>query len=469
MRVFSFHKQFRRSSALRMCSATLLIALAGCKTYAPSPLTREAVDRQLAPPALNVLRVEASQIDHPLLKPVYISNLQSITPDQAAIIAVLMNPSLRAIRDQRGTADAAVLTAGILPNPQLSVGEDFPSGSSDVRTINGYALGLNWEVTQLISHDARLRAAKAEAASFSLDIAWQEWQIAQSAKMAVFDLTSLQAQVFLADDIDKKLSQNVELLRAARRQGSRSVLELAAAESTSQDAHSAALAAQGDLRHQYAVLNRALGLPADTAIGISSEVVLPSHLELPPKEELASKLEECRLDLLALRLGYQSQEQTVRAAVLAQFPKISIGLNKDRDIEGSSSLGFGVTIDIPIFDRNQGAIAEETATRKRLFDEYVQRVFESRSDLATTFDDIRAVEIELASEEAAAKSLESLIETYRVARQNESIDALSYYSAIGNFEQKKMNILRLKRQLIDNQMALEFASGQYVPSKSVDK
>ena len=40
-------------------------------------------------------------------------------------------------------------------------------------------------------------------------------------------------------------------------------------------------------------------------------------------------------------------------------------------------------IDIPLFDRSQGIIATESATREKLFDEYVTRVFQA--------DDIRLV------------------------------------------------------------------------------
>ena len=55
------------------------------------------------------------------------------------------------------------------------------------------------------------------------------------------------------------------------------------------------------------------------------------------------------------------------------------------------SVGLGVSIDLPIFDRNQGAIATETATRQKLFDEYTARVFEARSDIVTAAAELRAI------------------------------------------------------------------------------
>ena len=151
--------------------AALVFALSGCKSYSPKPLTTDAVNARLEVPADDALRERASKIDHPLLKPVEFTSLKKLTPDQAAVVAVLLNPSLRAIRDEHNSAEAQVLTAGILPNPQLSFGEDFPyGGSADAKTINAYAFGLSWDVTQLITRDAHIHAAKAKSASVNLDI-----------------------------------------------------------------------------------------------------------------------------------------------------------------------------------------------------------------------------------------------------------------------------------------------------------
>jgi outer membrane protein TolC len=439
----------------------LMVMLAGCKTYTAKPLTADAVNANLATPSTNELREQASKIDHPLLKPIAIADLKSITPEQAAVIAVLLNPSLRAIRDERDSAEAQVITAGILPNPQLSFGEDFPHGSSDTKTVNAYALGLNWEVTQLITRDARLRAANAKAASVNLDIAWQEWQIAQAAKTAVYDLAALQKQLDLAQDVNARMTENLRLTREGVKSGAKTLLDVSAAEAASQDAYLTVVATQRDVAHQRMMLNRSMGLPADTEFEISA-IEFPDKVKLPAKQELLKSLEQRRLDLLALRHGYESQEETLRAQVLAQFPKMTLGFNKDRDTEGVSTLGFGVSVDIPIFDRNQGAIADEIATRQKLFDEYVNRVFEARSDVAMAFATIHQIESELTSTEEATTSLKKLVEAYRIARDNGTVDALSYYSSIGNLKQKQIDLIKLQKDLIDNRIALELAAGCFL-------
>ena len=80
---------------------SLLVALNSCalyQGYQPKPITEGAVARELQPKSLNFLRIEASQINHPTLRPVRLDPGNGVTPTQAAIIAVLANPKLRAER-----------------------------------------------------------------------------------------------------------------------------------------------------------------------------------------------------------------------------------------------------------------------------------------------------------------------------------------------------------------------------------
>jgi len=450
---------------LRLVRWTLMAAVAaaaGCAQYEPMALNTQTVEQRLKVPPADQLQVEANQIRHPLLRPVQIGDGRGLTPDQAAVLAVLLNPALRTLRDQRVAAAAQAMSAGILPNPQLTFSEDFPNGGTDAHTLNAFGLGVNWDVTALITRDAKINAAAANRASVDLDIAWQEWQVAQAAKTAVYDLLALQGQLDEAREVDRTLTENARVVRDAVNRNEKTVLDLAAAQAASDDAHTAALQAERDVNHQRLALLRAIGLPPDAQVRLSPDLALPSRLAIPSRQDLLSGLEDRRLDLVALRKGYQSQEETLRAAVLAQFPKINIGFNKARDNTNVHSLGFGITVDLPIFDQNQGVIAAEKATRQRLFDEYAQRVYEANSDVATALDDIDAIQIQIDAGEASVLSLQRLVDTYRSALQRGNVDVLSYYTAVGNLEQKRSAVLKLKQQLIENQIALELATGEYL-------
>jgi outer membrane protein TolC len=295
-----------------------------------------------------------------------------------------------------------------------------------------------------------------------LSIAWQEWQIAQAARIAVYDVVSLEAQLTLAREIDEREAQNLSIIRDAVNRHEKTMIDLTAAQDASLDAHATVLAQERDLEHERLTLNKALGLAPDARVRLEPNITLPDHLNALPAARILSGLEGRRLDLLALKSGYESQEQTLRAAVLEQFPKINIGFNRQRDDTDVQSLGFAMTVDLPIFDRNQGTIAVETATRQKLFDEYVQRVFEARFDVYSAADDLNAISRQIAAEQAAIPS-QQFIDSYRDALDHGNIDVLSYYAAIGSRAQKLLEVLKLKQQLMDNQIALELAAGEYLP------
>jgi outer membrane protein, heavy metal efflux system len=157
----------------------------------------------------------------------------------------------------------------------------------------------------------------------------------------------------------------------------------------------------------------------------------------------------------------------VRAAVLAQFPKVVLGFNPHSSDNGPGSIhtmGFGITVDLPIFDRNQGNIAIETATRQKLFDEYAARVFEARSDIATAVADIRSLSRQVAAAEAALPVLRHLVDIAKEASDVGAADVLGYFQARINVNNKSLQIIKLKQQLVDSRIALELASGRYLPA-----
>jgi outer membrane protein TolC len=321
-------------------------------------------------------------------------------------------------------------------------------------------------VTALITHDAKVAAARSGESAVRLDVAWKEWQAAAAARLAVFDLVALNAQLVEARAVRDRLIENLRVMRQAVDAGHKTVVDLAAAETATDDARAAVLALERETERQRVTLARALGLPAERELPVQSGVRLPARLDVPDASSFYGGLEERRLDLIGLHRGYDGQESTLRAAVLAQFPKVSIGVLPASDTSNVHTMGVGATIDLPIFDRNQGNIAIERATRQQLFDEYVDRVFTARSDVAAAVGDIRGLGGEIAAAEEAIPRAERLVESYRRALDAGNADVLSYYGALNDLAQKRIGVLKLKQQLVQAGVALELASGQFLPALS---
>lgn len=439
----------------------LVVGVTGCQSYHPVPLDSTSVQRALKPPDERTLELAAQQLHHPLLKPVQLDFNAGLSPDTAAVLAVLLNPSLRALRDERGLAQAQLQQAGLLPNPQLTYSLDQPAFGSTAGTVSAYGLGLSWDTQQLITRSARVQAAQRQRKAVDLDIAWQEWQVAETAKTAVYQLVVLEQQTALVAGMDQRLAKNLDLVRQAAKAGQMTDLDLSAAETAASQAHANRLVLDKQTVQQRLELNRLLGLPAESPIKLQADILLPTQLDVPSALALGAGLEQWRLDLVALQLGYASQEATVRAAILAQFPKLNLGVNRARDTGNVGTMGFGVGLELPVFDRSQGVIAQERATRQKLFDEYVNRVFEARAEIARLLAEAQSLNEQIQTAMAANAGLERLEQAYRTALNSGQADILSYYTAWNNVTQNRVAVLTLKEQLLQTRIALELASGLY--------
>lgn len=437
--------------------------LAGCSIYHPKPLTEAAVARNLALPSRQELQIDVSKISHPILHPVEVNLRNGVSPEEAATLAVIMNPTLRADRDRRGLATAQVIAAGVLPNPQISYGRDYVIGGNTAGTVTAFGLSGSWEITSLITLLPKMEAARANLRSVDLNVAWSEWQTAQAARLAAYRVIALREQLAAAQQADAALRQNIAALEKAVQLHEKTVLDLSAAQSTSQDAHLTALSIAQELASQRIELNRAMGLPPDTEIEVTGGQ-LPSLLHPPSEHDLDANLESRRLDMLGLKQGYKSEDATLRADILAQFPKISIGFNRASDTTNVHTLGFGVTVDIPIFDRNQGNIATERATRQKLFDEYSDRVFQARADIAASLSNIDHLNEQIAAGEKVVPALEKLLQTAKLALAQGNTDVISFYQARYDLILRQIEVLKLKQQLVEAGIALEIASGTYLQS-----
>ncbi|HDL65148.1 MAG TPA: TolC family protein, partial [Proteobacteria bacterium] len=323
-----------------------VLLLVGCATYHPAPITSEKVQAELTPPDMNEVRIQADEFSHPLLEPVHFDDRDGLSPEEAAILAVIANPALRAIRDRRGLASAQLLQAGLLPNPQLSYDLGIPVGGNTAGRVNRHDLSLGWEITSLIARGANMDAARARLASVDLEVAWQEWQVAEAARLHLYRLIIAEKRLAAAKKAAASFQRFFEDVKQSVTLGIKTRIDLSSAETILREARSQLLNAQLTLDRERLSLNQALGFPAGKVIPLQKNIV-PRLKECPPVETLFREAEAGRFDLLALKLGYESQEARLRSAVRSQFPKINLGLAGGRDTDDIQTVGVGVSIDLP--------------------------------------------------------------------------------------------------------------------------
>jgi outer membrane protein TolC len=349
--------------------------LTGCATFHPLPL-----DRSRGPARVADVSVPASSLPSPERRKYAFDPGDGLDVTEVAMLAVANNPKLRVARDQAGVTRAQAYAAGLLADPQLSYEHDRPTGDAPAGATDAYTAGLAFDLGSLVTRSARVKSAQARARRVDLDLLWDEWQAIAEARTLFDRVHYLGKRVARLEREHAVLAPIQGAVVRALHAGD---LTYASA-SAGLDAASGVANQLGDARRQLELAERDLhGL-----VGLDASV--PLHLDGPPftvhpdpaeVRRTLAEMPDRRPDLLALEAGYRAQDEKLRAAILAQFPAISVGFVRARDNSNISSAGFSISLSLPLFDGNRGNIAVERATRQQLHDEYSERLLTARNDV----------------------------------------------------------------------------------------
>jgi outer membrane protein, heavy metal efflux system len=387
---------------------------------------------------------------------VVLDDRNGLSPDEAAVLAVDQNPRLRAVRAERGIAGAELLAAGLLPNPRLDGSLDFPRSAEDTRVL-GYDAGLSWNVTPLVSRGARRSAAEEGLASVDLEVAWQEWQVAQAARLHTVRSIYGEKRIELARELEQTWRRRLDSLRQARAERAATELELTLAERSFAEARLRRLELEQRLVAERALLNTALGIDPATEVRLDDSFT-PAPA-VPRSAELIEELPKRRLDLIALEHAHRSRDQALRAAILEQFPAVELGFRLVRDVDGASSAGVTLSVEIPFFDRNQANVAREQARRAQVEAEYDARLLESRGDVVSTLHQLQLVEDELAVARDASEVTRRLSEEAHRAAVGGALSPLLEADILERFYGSRLRTTEIEQTLAELQIALALASG----------
>ncbi|MDB5461415.1 MAG: TolC family protein, partial [Caulobacteraceae bacterium] len=211
-------------------------------------------------------------------------------------------------------------------------------------------------------------------------------------------------------------------------------------------------------RHQ---LNALLGLTPDAVVPLAAVPDVPDAD--PASLADATDLGRRRPDLVALRLGYAAQDARVRAAILGQFPTLSLGMAGGSDNANVRNAGPQFSIGLPLFDRNQGAIAAEQATRAQLRAEYAARLASAVGQLTALRREIDAQSqrlVRLRQDQPAADALAARAEA---ALTTHDIDQRAYADLVSLRLAKAGEILAVEQSLLEQRVAIATLVGAGLP------
>lgn len=385
-----------------------------------------------------------------------------LSVDDVAVLAVQNDPDLRAARARHGIATAQLLQAGLLPNPQIA-----PAYAANLyapaATTTAWSFALSIDLRAILTRPARERSAKAGVAQVDAQVLWQEWQVAGQARLLAVDLIEQRRQRDLLVRARDLLTGRAARGQRALAQGNATLATVAPDMDAAEGARIALAALDRQMLAERHTLNALLGLAPDVALPLASQAVVPP-LDPQAVRRTLPALARHRPDLVALRYGYQAQEEKVRAAIIGQFPNLLLGIAYGRDNTNDYSIGPQPSGDIPIFDRNQGNIAIERATRAQLRADYAAR-------LSAADGEVRARLAELgqlgAQREAAARALPALTRAAAqamAARAAGLIDERTAVDLTTTELARRRDIVALDQAILEQEVGLATLTGAGLPA-----
>jgi outer membrane protein TolC len=439
-----------RHRALALAGQAMVLASAcvGCssarlETSVPSPAPR--------PGELLHSAVEAHAAGE-----VVIDDRDGLSPDEAAVMAVDNNPRLRAVRAERGIVGAELIAAGLLPNPRLDASLDAPIAGREARTL-GFGVGVSWNVSPLFSRGPRTRAAEGAARSVDLEVGWQEWQVAQAARLHTIRVVYLTRRLEAAREIEAAWERRTGALRAALERNAVTLLEATGAQHSLDEARLPGFDLEQDIARALVDLNEAIGLEPQAKVEVDASWRAPR--EVPSAQLLLDQLPTHRLDLIALDHAERSHDQALVAEVSAQFPALEIGVHAGRDVDDVSAGGLTLAFDLPFFDRNQGNVARARAQRLQTVAEYAARLAEARAQVVRLAREFELVARKLGVAAEAVRSSADLATLASQAAIGGGITPLAAADIEERASAARLRHLEIEQSLAELWLALVTASG----------
>jgi cobalt-zinc-cadmium efflux system outer membrane protein len=362
-----------------------------------------------------------------------------LTLQAALALAADANADLSAARHELLAVDGAVLQAGLPPNPSLSV-ERIDTRRANTNDTRETTFLLSQPLELGGKRQARVRAAERERDSASAQLGATQADIRADVIDGWFAVLAAQEQSRLAQEAS-------ELARRAAAATGRRVVAGKVSPVEETRARVAASTVQLDLlraRSTLAVARKRLaamwGNPAPRFEKADGDLdTLPS---LPDQALLHHRLAQAPAMALA-RAELGRRRALAQVELTRRVPDVTLNLGSKRSEElGRSQAVFGISVPLPLFDRNQGNVLETARRVDKARDELTSTALRLDAELAQAREDF-----DVAREQALALRGEIL-----PGAQS------AYEAASTGFEYGKFGFL----DVLDAQRTLLQAKSQYL-------
>lgn len=391
----------------------------------------------------------------------YFDPVQGASSGDLVRRALSSNGELAAARLDIERARARLRQAGLRPNPTIDFEQTtgrFTGSGGESETSVGVSLPLELGGQRR----RRVELARAELEASEAEIADRERRLAGEVRALYAEVLSALRELETTDGLKKLDLQTTVVVQARVSEGESAPIELNLLRVEVDRLRSRRALVEGRLRSALIRLKSLAGVPAEEPIRLRESLAAPGLAATPATLDAAIEIAlRTRPDLRLARLTEEVAQAGFRLARVqgsadvtafsrytiskSAFDDTPVGVLRDKD----KLLTFGVSVGIPVFNKNQGAKAEAAVaiTQARTRREFLEAVV--RSEVASAY----------ARYEAARAALFTF-EQGVIERSNENIKIIRAAYELGSFSITEL--IAEQRRFVDSQREYtEALSEQY--------
>ena len=340
-----------------------VLLLASCASYTPKPIV-----------ASDTMAVfEARTLDSHGLKNFILQNSENKTSNWPptswdlnllTLAALYYSPDLDVARAQWGMVKAGAITAGMMPNPALGLSTQ---PSTTVSGISSWPLGWNLDIPVETAgkRGYRIEQSKQLSQASQFNLYGTAWQVRSRLKAALIELYLTQENVVWLGKQEASRSEMADLLERRFTEGAISLPETTQARIALAQTRLALQEAQKRQGVASVQVAAAIGLPVNRLerinLSFAELAKIPNPENLPSPEARRQALLN-RTDIRASLVEYEASQNALQLEIAKQYPDIHLG--PAYVWNPGLQWQVGVSFSLPLFNRNEGPIAEAEARRE---------------------------------------------------------------------------------------------------------
>lgn len=353
-------------------TASLLGLLAGCAAYSTTPILAGS----------SAASLESRTLNDPRLRQFIVASLppQAI-PDRPipwglgalTLAGLYYHPDLDIARAKVAASRAGVTVAGQRPNPSLSFTSIFGTAAI-AGGIPPAAVPLtigpvvNFIIETFGKREARTAQAQRLLEAARWDLATAGWQVRSRIRSALLNMWAGQQRLALAQRRLNLQQQLVNLLESRFAGGEASSLDVTRERINRAQAELAIRDIERALAEAQAQLAAAVGVPVRALDGIIPALDAFDHPSMTQAGLADGALREwaltSRTDVQAALADYEAAQAALQLEVANQYPNLTLSPGYNYDF-GVNKFILNPTIDLPVFNHNQGQVAQAVANRQQ--------------------------------------------------------------------------------------------------------